>query len=134
MENESNSSDKSDSETESLSPSKRKRKDQEYEPTDDESSLSESEDEVDEHEEEVLQEDGFVVPAHVDMDEEEYALQQVLRITDMSFKVFDQHIKAEAGCIENQLFSFTTLRFYLNKTVCSIFSFQENGCVNVASA
>jgi hypothetical protein len=57
--NDSSSLEKSNSETELLSPNKRK--DQEYEPTDDEGSLLESKDEIDEHEEEVLQEDAHGV-------------------------------------------------------------------------
>ena len=123
----SSGSDESESETESLSPNKRKRKDQEYEPTDDEGSLSESEDELDEHEEEVL-EDAPVVPDNIDMDEEEYALQQVLGIREMAFRVYDQIIRIEVDSVVHRLFSFTAPPCASTETVnYSICFLEENG-------
>lgn len=123
MDDESSSSDKSDSESESLSPNKRKRRDQEYEPTDEEGSPSESEDEMDEHEKEVLQEDTSADGA--DMDEEEYALQQVVGVTEVS-----PTQQIQSGFIT--CFHLAPYCFYSNR-LRPLFFFLDNGCVYVAS-
>jgi hypothetical protein len=49
---------------------------------------------------------------NVDIDDKEYALQQVLGITKLSFRFNGQYIKVEVDSIVNQPFSFTTMRFY----------------------
>jgi hypothetical protein len=122
VDDESSSSDKSDSESESLSPNKRKRRDQEYEPTDEEGSPPESDDEMDEHEKEVLQEDTS--PDSADMDEEEYALQQVTVI----FPTQRIRISGLITC-----FHLAPCCFCSNRNKTSICFFQDNGCVYVAS-